>query len=124
MTVGMVLAYCLVSYGLTFMLQYATLWRVPRDWLRGGPHEGEGGPPAADRLPVRRFFHALFDCPFCVGTWSGIILALVGTAVAQGVQGAPVWMSEPLPVVAAACACGLASATIGLLADLAVQRLI
>lgn len=121
---GLVLAYCLVSYGLTFMIQYATLWRVPRDWLRGGPHESDGGPPAAGRPPARRFFHALFDCPFCVGTWAGLILGVAGIAVAHGVPDVPAWMWEPLPVVLAVCACGLASATIGFLTDLAVQRLI
>jgi hypothetical protein len=62
------IVYALAAYSLTFHLQFAELYDVPRNLLRGGDDE------VAERNFVQRFFFRLFDCAFCLGTWSGLVL--------------------------------------------------
>ena len=112
MYLALLLSYVLVSFGLTFMIQYATLFDLPRNLLRGGEEED------VERNTVQSFFWKLFDCAFCVGTWSGLILGGVGFLVLQesGAQ-LPTVLSGTL-----ICLSGLASATVGFFGYLVTQR--
>jgi len=73
------LQFAFISYGLTFMLKDALLFHRLRSFLMGTPPaEAEEGSeePEDKRNRAQHFFTELFACSFCVGTWSGIFLAL------------------------------------------------
>jgi hypothetical protein len=107
------LAYPFASFGLTFMIQYATIFDRPRNLLRGGEDNEE-------RNPVQGFFYELFDCAFCVGTWSGLVLGGAGLLALQELGSSPTPVLCVLLVVASA----LASSTIGFIGYLVTQRLL
>lgn len=109
MTLAHVAAYMLVSFGLTFMIQYATIFDGIRNWLRAGPD------PDHPRSWRTKLWFELFDCAFCVGTWSGLIIGGVLVLVVP---------TSPLYAVLGVIASGLASATIGFFGYLITQKLL
>jgi hypothetical protein len=60
LTAGNVVALVLMGYGFTFLVQDATIFDAPRAFVRRAG-----------------FIDRLIGCSFCVGFWSGGLLALV-----------------------------------------------
>ena len=146
----LLLFYCLVSYGLTFMVQHATIFDRIRDRLQGLTAmrvacryhwkvvDGQGGDSYdtedyqvylldyATKYEYtwrQRFVQELVDCSFCVGTWSGLLLGgwTIGLLFALP---SPTWaLTWPL-LVSIPIASALASATIGFFGYVITQRLI
>jgi len=108
--------YACTSYALTFNMQFAELWNFPRELLRGGPKE------ETERGFFQRWMFLLFDCSFCLGTWSGILLALGALGVLEALQ-VP-WASVPVVAVAFVGVSALTSATVGFFGYLLTQKLL
>ncbi|MAG27827.1 hypothetical protein CMI47_20040 [Candidatus Pacearchaeota archaeon] len=99
MTMNDFLFFTCVAYGLTFMIKDALLFKFVREPLR----------------ERSEFFSSLFSCSFCVGTWSGILLALADAQF----QGS--W--DPKIVGYTVIKWALAAATVSFVLDLLTQKL-
>jgi len=99
MTMDNFLFFTCVAYGLTFMIKDALLFKFIREPLR----------------EKSDFFAQLFSCSFCVGTWSGILLALADA------QFKGVWDLQIVGYTVVKWA--LAAATVSFVLDLLTQKL-
>jgi hypothetical protein len=134
LTFAELLQFVLASYGLTFMLKDALLFRRFREWLTGDSREAahaanlaevledlDGAEPETETEPfgktwLENFLSDLFRCSFCVGTWSGIFLALW----ALRAQGDPTFDTASVGLV---MSWALMSAVVGFVGDLVTQIL-
>ena len=65
--------FCITSFGLTFLVKDSKIFAGARRWLTTS-YVCTDCNKEPQRGLLAGFFHKLFQCTFCVGTWTGLFL--------------------------------------------------